>query len=328
MNAIVLKPDLSIKYTNIEEYHIQNEDDVIIKVCFAGLCGSDMHRMNPANQTPLLDAIVLGHEISGQIFQIGNKVQNLVEGDKVTVLPLFYELAKENNYPLKIIGSVGKTINGGFAEYIKVPAENVFKISDELPLEAAALTDVAAAGIHSYNLAGRPINRKIAIIGDGSIGLANMQIFKHYKNDVNLIGKHNNSLITELSGNQSHFYNQELNNTYDIVIETVGRAQSSTINQAIALTKPQGIVIFEGVFPEQFQAQINIREALYKELHIQGANSYQPQEFKEALALMQSEALKMDQIVTHKLPLLKFIEGVEAMKNKNTSNAIKILYYP
>ncbi|MGV8162392.1 MAG: zinc-dependent alcohol dehydrogenase [Candidatus Nanoarchaeia archaeon] len=328
MNAITLTPNGKIKQTKIEDYYIQNADDVIVKVKSAGLCGSDMHKINSQNK-PLahLNNLILGHEISGQVNQVGDEVTNIHINDRVVIMPLFYDLANPvDNHSLKIIGAIGRTVNGGFAEYVKVPKNHVFKINNNLSLDAAALTDIVAVALHSYTLSERPIGKKIAIIGDGSIGLSCLQIFSYFGNEVDVFGKHNELLVNTLKGNYISINNATESNSYDIIVETVGRSQSDTINKAIHLAKPQGKIVFEGVFPEKFQAKINIREALYKELIMQGANSYQPSEFLEALSLMELEKINMDKLITHRFPLSEFMKGVTAMNNKSQSKAVKVIY--
>ena len=141
---------------------------------------------------------VLGHEFSGEIIEIGSKVNQNI-GDRVVVNPLIpcesCTPCNEENYQLcENIDSIGRTLPGAFSEQVLVPAKNIIKIPDKMSYEKASLADVYAVAFHNYHLAGSPKEKKILIIGDGAVGLSCLQVFEN--NNVSILGKHQKGLLS------------------------------------------------------------------------------------------------------------------------------------
>lgn len=122
------------------------ETDVLVKVRFCGICGSDLHlyqNTGHAEKTP-----VLGHEISGRVEEIGKQVTKVKPGDRVTAL-----------------------CDGGYAEYVPVTQDKVIKIADHVTYEQAALSEPLAVGIRSVRDSGLKLGDRAGIVGAGPIGL-------------------------------------------------------------------------------------------------------------------------------------------------------------
>ena len=294
--------------------------NIEVKVSFSGLCGSDIHRLNGDSS---IDYKELGHEISGTVLTTTN---NFKMGDKVVILPIFYDESNQQHYPSNILGGIGKTEIGGFSGTVVVPEENAYKLAPTASLESYAITDVVACAVHAFNLAKCPEFKKVLIIGDGAIGLCCMMMFSKANNHIGVIGKHNRELVSNYGYD---FYDASSppikKDQFDVVIEAVGRNQSASMNLASYLVKPRGTIVVEGVFQEGFFGSINLRSFFIKECSIQGANSYTRSEFEEAIEILQKNRLPFGKLITHKFPIEEFDKGLELMKNKN-HNVIKIVY--
>lgn len=173
MKAWVLHDIGNIRYEDVEKPQIR-EREVLVSVKAAGICGSDIPRIyrDGAHKMPLIP----GHEFSGEVVMAGSKEDSGWIGKRVGVFPLIpcgkciscqkmqYELCRHYNY-------LGSRCNGGFAEYVAVPADNLIELPDEVSFEEAAMLEPMAVGVHAMRRAGISAFDTVAICGMGTIGL-------------------------------------------------------------------------------------------------------------------------------------------------------------
>jgi (R,R)-butanediol dehydrogenase / meso-butanediol dehydrogenase / diacetyl reductase len=154
--------------------------DIVIRVAYCGICGSDLHATEPS-AVPLERGTILGHEYSGIVTE--SRSDAFQPGDRVVGLPLqecddcrasgtgcrdrLGILCGRN----RIIG-MSEAVPGGYAEYVRMPAHHALKVPDGLDLRLAALTEPLAVGAHAVNAAGGLLGRRVSVIGAGPIGLA------------------------------------------------------------------------------------------------------------------------------------------------------------
>jgi len=339
MRAIILDKIKNPVLGYIKEPEIHSEEEIKIKIKSVGLCGSDLQKIcSDEDPKSYLKTSVLGHEFSGTVSNIGKKVNGFYNGQGVVGIPLLpcfrCEPCKNKSYNLCYnLETIGRTAQGAFSEYLVLPSKNLRSIPEGMEFDEVALTDVVAVATHIYNLSKRQKNKHVCIMGDGAIGLICLQLFNNFGNKVYVVGKHQENIIKSFSGiflNEKEKSNLE-DSCFDLVVEAVGRKQDKTLEEAIRITKPNGNIIVAGVFPPEYVNHICLRNLFYKEIKLQGANSYNfsedKDEFGEALSLMNSGIIKVKDIITHKLPLEKFQEGINLMLNKDKSKAIKIVYH-
>lgn len=182
MKAAVLYAKDDLRY---EEYKapVLGDGEVLIKVRATGICGSDLPRVlgNGAHYFP----IILGHEFSGDVMEIGKSVTSIKVGDRVTGAPLvpclkcddcqkgYYSQCK--NYTF-----IGSRINGSFAEYVKMPEKNAVKFDPSISYEQGALFEPSTVALHGVNCARYHGGEDVAILGGGTIGLFTAQWAKIY----------------------------------------------------------------------------------------------------------------------------------------------------
>ncbi|OGM26647.1 hypothetical protein A3D00_01065 [Candidatus Woesebacteria bacterium RIFCSPHIGHO2_02_FULL_38_9] len=325
MKAIIISRKIQLK--EIPDPHLVSTYDVMIKVKATGLCGSDVQRIHKILKREINIHPVLGHEIAGEVIKVGENVKHIKVGDRVAVEPIINcnncHFCKSGNYQFCLnIKALGKNINGGFAEYIVVPAQNAHKLNPKITYTSGSLLDVISVCVHCMNLAGGFSNKKIAIVGDGSVGMTCMKLALYHKaKSVFLVGK--KTLRKRILKHKGSF---------DLVIEAVGRRNSETLNLAIELVRIKGKVIVLGVYPNGFLLHLNARSLFFKEINLVGSNSYAcfkgKKEIKTALKLLNGSKIDFGSIITHTLPLSKFKEGLKLFENKNTSHAKKVIFIP
>ena len=153
--------DLRIAFTNgLNKYLAENPDtidpkkgEVLIKVKYTGICGSDVPRVN--GDACHFFPNVLGHEFSGVIEEVGEGVTTLAKGDRIAGVPLVpcmeCEDCQKGNYSLcKHYSFIGSRQFGSFAEYVVVPEKNAVKFEDEVSFEQGALFEPATVALHGY----------------------------------------------------------------------------------------------------------------------------------------------------------------------------------
>jgi 2-desacetyl-2-hydroxyethyl bacteriochlorophyllide A dehydrogenase len=179
MKAAILESYRNFKWDEKETPEI-NENEVLVKIAYAGICGSDMHIFNgdfhPRTPIPFTP----GHEMGGTIDKVGSKIQNFSVGDKVAVDPIKWcgscPACKAGQLPactsLKLIGV---DENGGFCKYVAVPESMLYKADKSIPDEHVALVEVYAIGFHACNRAQVKSGDSIVIWGAGRVGQVILQ---------------------------------------------------------------------------------------------------------------------------------------------------------
>ena len=177
MKAAVLHGREDIRYEEIET-PVPGPDEVVIAVKAVGICGSDIPRVlgDAAHYYP----IVLGHEFSGVIDAVGENVKDLKPGQRATAAPLLpcgrCADCQTGNFSLcKHYKFVGSSVFGAFADYVKVPRENVVVFDDTIPFDQAAFFEPATVARHGLLCANYISGETVAVLGGGRVGLFTMQ---------------------------------------------------------------------------------------------------------------------------------------------------------
>ena len=236
MKAAVLFGNEDIRYTDIKMPETR-QGTVKIRVRASGICGSDVPRVfaHGAHSYP----IVLGHEFSGEVAEVGEGVADIAVGDRVTAAPRIPCLACEdclagNIAQCKHDSFIGSREQGSFAEYVVVPARNVVRFSKSVPFEVAAFFEPATVALHGVQNVGFEGGGYAAVVGAGTIGNLAMQwtkIFGSRKTVVFDLDDRRLALAKEMGA--------------DAVVNT---AKESWFEEATALTDGRGYAdVFEVV---------------------------------------------------------------------------------
>lgn len=286
MKAVIVNEGGSLSLEDIDIPKITSPDQILVKIAYCGLCGSDIPRIfhHGAHFYP----ITLGHEFSGTVIETGNDVTEFDVGDLISCVPLlpcfkcdecqkhYYSLCK--NYTF-----VGSRIAGGFAEYIVLNKKNAFKLPKGVsPLEGAFFEPMTV-GMHALLLAGGCQNKHVVIVGGGTIGLLAMLCAKAMGassiavldiNDERLnLAKQLGADVIYNSKNLSsdEIYQALSSNRFDqIVLETAG--SPITVRLAIEIAGPRSKVGLVGTLHNDFTLpEKTFGLILRKELQILGS---------------------------------------------------------
>lgn len=316
------------------------DGEVLIRVGACGVCGTDMHFFK--GEWKVKTPIVLGHEFSGVVAKVGSKVRGVEVGDHVVAEPNIlcgrckYCRMSERNFFCENIQTIGVTVDGAFAEYVKVPEQNVYRIPGEMPLEEAALIEPLACIIRGVDNVGIPVGSSVAIVGTGPIGLLMIQVVKHYgaskifaidiiEDRLRLARELGATLTINSTQQDPEKAIREATDNIgtDISIECVG--SSSAIEVAFRLVRRGGRLLIFGVAPEHDVWRVKPFELYDKEVSI-FASYRSPYTFQRAVELASSGNLRLRPIVSHIHTLKEAPEVFKELAEKK--KGIKALIKP
>lgn len=341
MKTASYKGKCKIETVERELPRILNKEDILLKVKCSGICGSDLHTYLGRWPQPLFPA---GHEISGEIAEIGDGVKNLKVGERICVEPVLYcneciycRLGKYHLCEKRKI--IGVDLPGGFAEYLVIPSYSLHLLRDNISFEEGVLVEPLAAVIHAMGFANLNFGGSVAILGGGTTGLLAARVAKcagasyvfvsvrypHQAEIASAFGADKTMVFDSLNVEEK---GSDSIKDVDLVIEAVG-GNTETVNFATRITRKRGKIILLGLFPEPIK--IDLLRVIIKELQLSGSNIYGysgvRRDFELAIEMISSGKIDTRKILTHKFPLERSQEAFETALNKAT-RSVKVLISP
>ena len=332
MKALVLRnSSLEIEIVNQRKLAL---GDARLQVLHAGLCGSDIHKIeNYQNSTPL----ILGHEFVGKVIdvkrgafreQIGIQINDIVAACPTLPCNECKNCATNNDHLCESFHAIGRDIPGAFSEYVDIPVSNLIKIPENVSSRNIVLADVVAVCLHAiYEIAVDVAGKKCLVIGDGAIG-SMMSAILHIlgARSVSICGRHSENYKLLSSIIPVKRVHRDDADEYECVFETVGRSQIDTIQQAISNVGVRGKIIALGVFPPNLQISFNNRALFLKEASLTASVAYKQKYFFQAVEFLIAHP-NLAELITQELVFRDFSTGLQLMKaKKDDSPVIKVVY--
>ncbi len=317
---------------------VPREREVLVRVEACGICASDIKFFNGLKsyrETSFGKSSpgFTGHEWAGVVVSTGQDVKTIREGDRVVPyiitscgLCKYCRAGRENLCAEK------RYVHGGFAEYIKVPEQNLIRIPENIRVEDACLTEPTACCLHAIEQLDLKSEDTVAIIGDGPMGLLHLQLIRNLRSKVIMIGHHEGRLKMANTLGADLVINSLEIDPYKAVMEaTDGYGADAVIlainnrdamSTALRLVSKGGrINIFAGAHPD-YEISISPNKIHYSELTITGSADALRKNYHEALSLMEKGAVKPSAIVTHTFPLEKIGEAIDAVQKRAAIKAV------
>ncbi|MFQ5833063.1 MAG: zinc-binding dehydrogenase [Candidatus Thorarchaeota archaeon] len=317
-------------------------DEVLVEVAAAGICGSDVHIKHDSSfYTP---PVILGHEYSGTVKEIGSDVQDVQVEDKVVSPATAYcgrcyqcKTGHMNRCTASDKRILGVSLaNGAFAKYLTVPEYIVHKVPKGVSLEEVALAEPAACVVHA--VAERtPVcpGDTVVVQGPGTMGLLAVQVAKAMgAGEVIVTGVSSDQKRLEVAkkvgadltmdiesvGNAAEIIRKHTDGLgADVVIEASGAC--AACNQALDFVKVAGHVSLVGVRGRSMEMDLD--SMIEKELTMTGTWGTLPSSWITTLRLMGSRMIDVYSLITHRISLDKWEYGFKLME---TQQAIKVLF--
>lgn len=328
----------------ILDYPIPEPEDseILVKVEKAGICGSDIHFYEWESQVQIKLPVVVGHEFSGQIAGLGSEVSNLKLGERIVVEPSAYvcercDYCRSGNYNLcteRLILGFGK--NGGFSEYVAVPAKRIHKIPHNISWDEAAVIEPFACCVHAVkDKLNYHLGDVVAITGPGTIGLMILQLMHMNGLKVIMIGTSADEGRLDLAKSLGADYVFNVDSTpvkekirnitegygADIVIESSGSAAGASL--CLDIVRKKGQYLQMGLFGKPIE--IDFEKILYKEISVTGSFAQKWDDWETAISLLSEKKISLEKLITHSYPLSAWQEGFETFRRKD---GMKILLDP
>ena len=312
-----------------EELPVPNcgEKDVLIKVAYAGICGSDLHIYKKGMFIQNIPE-TMGHEFSGTVIKTGSKVHSLQAGDRVTANPMVIcgnciACRTGHRGSCETLGFIGEVRPGCFAEYIALPQEDVIKAPSDIDLKKLALAEPLAVALNICRQAKPAPTDKVLIVGPGPIGLLTALALK------NVCGLENPTILGRSPARLSIAKALGMKTTtqlgddsyFDLIIEAAGN--ETALSTAVAHALPGGKICVVSIFEDDFIFDINTIVA--KQLSIIGCNVYETRHIQESTKLLADGIIDPSPLVTDTYDLADCREAFAALCSKD-KKACKILF--
>ena len=184
MRALILQKYNTFEYIDMEKPIIKREDEVLIRVKACGICGSDVHGMDGSTGRRI-PPIVMGHEASGTITEVGKNVTQWAKGDKVTFDSTIYcgechfcrhgQINLCDNRRVAGVSCEEYRQHGAFAEYVVVPQHILYRLPEGITFEQAAMVEALSIAFHAVRRTPISLNDTAVVVGAGMIGLLVIQ---------------------------------------------------------------------------------------------------------------------------------------------------------
>ena len=310
-----------------------------LRVLTCGVCGSDA-RMFFTGPTPrYMQPVILGHELTGEVVEIGPQAEGYALGDVVTLAPLIPcrrcpACSRGQDNLCQQAQVLGCTVHGGMAEYITVPSQmvlagGVVKLPPGINLQAGALTELVGCCLHGLSGMRVEAGDRVLIIGDGPIGLTFLQLLKLLgAGYVATSGRRprRRELAAELGADEAlEATAVDLRERFPQSLDRVVVATSSieAAEEALDLVRPGGDLLLFSGYRYGTTLILDVNAVHYRELHLHGSIDCTIQDFRQAARLLPQ--LQMDKLVSASFPLEKTVEAFYASKE---SGAVKVMIEP
>ena len=272
---------------------------VLIRIAYAGICGSDLHIYNKGMFIQNIPEI-MGHEFSGTVAGTGAGVTSVKVGDKVTANPMVTCgscIACRTGFPgsCSQLGFIGEVRPGAYAQYIVLPEKDVVAAPNHADLKQLALAEPLAVALNICEKASLKENDRVLIVGPGPIGLLTLlaaravygvkdiTVMGRSKTRLELAAKLGAKVITgDSNGSTDSESSDCTDGLYDVVIEAAGNA--SAFNTAVSRALPGGRVYVVSIFEDDFIFDIN--EIVAKQISVTGCNVYGTEHIRQAAELI------------------------------------------
>ncbi len=303
--------------------------EVLVKVAACGVCHTDLHYLDHGTPTFKNPPMVLGHEIAGTLAS-PDPTGRLLEGDHV-LLPAVLSCGhcdacrtgRENICRNGIM--LGNNIDGGYAEYVAVPARDVFRLPDEIPLvEGSIIADALTTPFHAVMNRGRvrPGDR-VVVVGCGGVGLNVVQMAAVVGARVVGVDVSPEKLAwaerlgaeATLNPNSVERPDKALraltDGGADVAFEAVGRPDTQAL--AVDAVKTGGRVVFVGYSPKAME--LNAGRVMFRELEIVGSLGCRPVDYPRVIDLVRQGRVRVTELVNRRFTLDEIDDAFDFLRS-------------
>jgi L-iditol 2-dehydrogenase len=314
---------------------------VKLRVQAAGLCGTDLHIYKDEFRS--WPPVVLGHEVAGEIVELGEGVQGLTPGLRVTTETYFFtcgacRYCRSGHINLCLQRrSIGSAVNGGFTSYLVVPARNIHQLPANIDFRAGALTEPLACVVHAVLTTPTVAPGDLAVIaGPGAIGLLTLQVVKAAGATAVVLGTNADEHRLALASTLGADYVVNVQNAdtgqlisalsegglgADVVYECAGAGAAA--QQLLTLVRRKGRYVQIGLFGKPVAWDLD--QLVYKELTATGTNASTPPSWQRAIDLMGAGKVQTEPLISHAFAVSEWEKGFDVFEDRT---GVKTIFLP
>lgn len=304
------------------------EDEVLVKIAYAGICGSDLHIYN---QGMFIQNIpeTMGHEFDGIITTVGKSIKKFKPGDKVIANPMVpcgqCRSCRDGSFnTCEALGFIGEVSQGCFTEYIAVREDNLIKVPEEADLRLIALSEPLAVAVNICERAALMPGDRMAIIGAGPIGLLTAALAKqgYGVSDITVVDLSEKRLkLAEEIGALKAVQRLSDEERFDLIVEAAGAP--ITFKMAVEHVKANGSVCVVSIFEKEFTFDINTLVA--SQVTLIGCNVYTMDQLKKAVSYISEGKINIEPVISAEYEIKDGKSAFELLSSQD-KNAAKILF--
>ena len=325
---------------DMPEPQIEKADDVKIKVVNCGICGSEVHAyhgLHPFRIPP----IVSGHEVAGDVVEVGPGVTRFKVGDRVTVEPHYgcghCWYCKHGLYNVcpdkKVLGAGGWS--GGLGEYIVTPEQTVVKLPDTLSYEEGALIEPVANGMYAVRHSNITPETNIVVIGCGPIGIGDFLCARLWNpksilmvdvSDFNLQKAREMGAELTCNSRRENLAERVMELTDGVGADLVFLAfgDAPTVQQAFEITRRGGQIAQHALMEDGIAFPYRVHQQ--HELDFKAYNMYTFEDFELIARAIHEGKMDLSHFVTQRYPIEQFPEAIE-MADKRPEPVLKVMMH-
>ena len=345
MKAAVFKNSgLPLSIEEIED-PVPSPTDMVIKVCACGICGTDLHWSEINNEESgfrdIHPGAVMGHEFSGEIVEIGKDVTNNWKiGERVCAMPQI-GCAKCSNCRAGRPHRCDKALNratpgnpGAYSEFVRIGAQETFRLPDSVTFQEGALVEPLAVGLHAVKRAKITAGDNVLIVGGGPVGLSVAVWCKFFgarhiivsdliADRAEKVGDFGATGFVDASvSNVPETYEKIVGSPPSIIFDAVGIAGSMQLSIDYISNYGKVVVVGLCMVSDRFEPAT----AVVKEVEIIFCFCYEHADFQMTLEMLSQERIEVKGLVTESVGFEQFPEAFERLKQP--SNQIKVMLKP
>lgn len=349
MKAAVWYGKGDLRIADVPEPRV-GKDQVKIRVRWCGICGSDAHEYKegpmiiPKKPHPLTgksSPVILGHEFSGDVVEVGEEAKRIKMGDRVTINCLIYcgtcVYCREGEYNMCLrLATVGLAWDGAFAEYVVVPEYTVLKLPASVTYEMASFAEPVAVAVRAVKRSRLRVGDTAVVVGAGPIGLLVLQAARAAGASqvfaVEPIAARRD-LAKQLGASEAfdpgqgdvgkEIADRTENLRAHVAFECVG--SQSAFDTAVRLTGRRATIVMVGMALKPIE--VPFFRLWGHEKEITTCTGY-VDEFPAALAFLADRRIQVEPLITARIRLVDFIEKGLMEMIRNPAQYVKILVTP
>jgi len=339
MRAIVTDGNESV-WEETRERPEPGPGEALVKIRAVGICGSDVGLIHGEGPPWTRYPLVPGHEVCAEVAELGDGVDELSVGDRVSLHGFIYcgtcRACREGRYyQCDELKEVGFTVDGGYREYAALPVETLRPLEDDITDLEATQIDSAACTLHAMQRVETSYTDTAAVLGPGSLGLFGVQLLKAKGvEDVVLTGTREERLAVGERYGATRTINVREEDPVealrdhtdgrgvDLCVEAAGAGD--VVNTCLKATKKRGSVVLTGVFDGK--REIDPNDIVAKELEVVGGVTA-AHAVEDVAALFRRGDLSVDGVVTHEFDLADYEDALDTVMERR-DGVIKAVLRP